>query len=99
MGHCDALSRCTNSKDCHCPDVDMMEPLKCGPCKKCLKRSEPMALLRMVSYKIEDQKRAVHEMVNDEEDDTKIEPTRAVSNGNRNTPGTSRDQTVPESRP
>ncbi|XP_052271790.1 uncharacterized protein LOC127872504 [Dreissena polymorpha] len=98
MGHCDALSRCTNPKDCNCPDVDMMEPLKCGPCKKCLRRSETMALDRKVSDQTEDQKCAVHDKVKDEEDCTKIEPVRAVSNGNRNTPGTSRDQMVPESR-
>ena len=57
-----------------------------------------MALDGMVSDKIEGQKRTVNDEVKDEEDDTKIEPARAVSNGNRNTPGTSRDQTVTESR-
>ncbi|KAH3755690.1 hypothetical protein DPMN_190388 [Dreissena polymorpha] len=98
MGHCDALSRCTDPKDCNRPDVDMMEPLKCGPCKKCLKRSETMALDRMVSDKIEDKKRAIHDKVKDEEDETKIQPARAFSNCNRNTPGTSRDQAVPENR-
>ena len=44
QGHCDALSRCSNPRDCDCPDVDTMEPLKCGPCKKCLKRSHDMML-------------------------------------------------------
>jgi transposase InsO family protein len=38
----DALSRCTNPWDCQCPEVDTLEPLKCGPCKKCVKRSEDM---------------------------------------------------------
>ena len=44
QGHCDALSRCENPKDCSCPDVDMDEALKCGPCKKCLKRAQDMLL-------------------------------------------------------
>ncbi|KAH3727208.1 hypothetical protein DPMN_053137 [Dreissena polymorpha] len=72
MGHCDALSRCTNPKDCNCPDVDMMKLLKCVPCKKCLKRSETMSLDRMVSDKTEDQKRVGHDMVKVEEDETNI---------------------------
>ncbi|KAH3880593.1 hypothetical protein DPMN_004512 [Dreissena polymorpha] len=40
-----------------------------------------MALDGMVSDKIEDQTRAVHDKVMDEEDDTKIEPARAVVKG------------------
>ena len=40
--HCDALSRCENPRDCECPNQDMNEPLKCGPCKKCIKRTEEM---------------------------------------------------------
>ncbi|KAH3831435.1 hypothetical protein DPMN_104702 [Dreissena polymorpha] len=75
-----------------------MEPHKCGPCKKCLTRSETMALDIMVSVNFGDQKRAVHDNVNDEEDDTRIEPARDFSNVCRNIPGTTRDQTVPESR-
>ena len=31
--HCDALSRCENPRDWECPNQDMNEPLKCGPCK------------------------------------------------------------------
>ncbi|KAH3777818.1 hypothetical protein DPMN_179266 [Dreissena polymorpha] len=58
IGHCDAWSRGTNPKDCNCPDVDMMAPFKCGPCKKCLKRSETMALDRKVGDQTEDQNRA-----------------------------------------
>ena len=42
QGHCDALSRCENPKACECPGQDMSEPLKCGPCKKCLKRAKDM---------------------------------------------------------
>ena len=35
-GHCDALSRCENPRDCDCPEQDTSEPLKCGPCRKCI---------------------------------------------------------------
>ena len=44
MGHVDGLSRCPNPKECSCHDVDMAEPLKCGPCAKCIRRAELMAL-------------------------------------------------------
>ncbi len=44
QGHCDALSRCPAPHDCTCSDVDMSEPLKCGPCKKCQRRAETMGL-------------------------------------------------------
>ncbi|MEW8545559.1 MAG: reverse transcriptase domain-containing protein [Candidatus Thiodiazotropha sp.] len=40
--HCDALSRCENPRSCDCPDQDTTEPLKCGPCKKCIKRAQDM---------------------------------------------------------
>ena len=42
QGHCDALSRCENPRDCECPNQDTSEPLKCGPCKKCIKRAQEM---------------------------------------------------------
>ena len=38
--HCDALSRCENPRECDCPHQDTSEPLKCGPCRKCLKRAQ-----------------------------------------------------------
>ena len=41
-GHCDALSRCENPRDCDCPEQDTSEPLKCGPCRKCIKRAQDM---------------------------------------------------------
>lgn len=44
MGYCDALSRCPTPRDCTCSDIDMSEPLKCGPCAKCTRRAEAMAL-------------------------------------------------------
>ena len=36
------MSRCPNPKDCSCPDTGSEETLKCGPCKKCLKRADQM---------------------------------------------------------
>ena len=45
QGHCDALSRCENPRDCSCSDVDMSEPLKCGPCPKCrMMLAKPLAM-------------------------------------------------------
>ena len=44
MAHADALSRCASPKDCECSEVDTSEPLKCGPCAKCLRRAEMMVL-------------------------------------------------------
>ena len=41
-GNADGLSRCPNPRDCHCPDNDNLEYLKCGPCNKCRKRSTEM---------------------------------------------------------
>lgn len=38
----DAMSRCPTPHDCQCPQVDGETTLKCGPCKKCLKRAEDM---------------------------------------------------------
>ena len=39
-GNDDALSRCENPQDCKCPNMDMPEPLKRGPCKACRRRAE-----------------------------------------------------------
>lgn len=44
QGHCDALSQCPTPRDCHCADIEMLEPLKCGPCRKCLNHAEQMLL-------------------------------------------------------
>ena len=49
--HCDALSRCDNPRDCECSDIDMTEPLKCGPCHKCRRRAEIMSLQRWEKVK------------------------------------------------
>ncbi|CAC5418224.1 unnamed protein product [Mytilus coruscus] len=35
----DAMSRICNPRDCDCPESDNLEYLKCGPCKKCKKRT------------------------------------------------------------
>ena len=39
-GNADALSRCPNPRQCLCEET---QALKCGPCRKCLLRSEEMA--------------------------------------------------------
>ncbi|XP_045161051.2 uncharacterized protein LOC123525957 [Mercenaria mercenaria] len=44
QGHCDALSRCMTPHDCTYSEVDMSEPLKCGPCRKCKRRAETMMM-------------------------------------------------------
>lgn len=38
----DGMSRCVSPWDCQCNEVDTMEPLKCGPCKRCEKRALDM---------------------------------------------------------
>lgn len=38
----DGMSRCVSPWDCQCNEVDMLEPLKCWPCKKCEKRALDM---------------------------------------------------------
>ena len=42
QGHCDALSRGENPHECECSEQDTNEPLKCGPCKKCMKHAQDM---------------------------------------------------------
>ena len=39
-GNADSMSRCPNPRDCQCESDD--NPLKCGPCVKCRKRSMEM---------------------------------------------------------
>ena len=38
-GNADGLSRCPNPFECDCSNVDNLETLKCGPCKKCRSRA------------------------------------------------------------
>ena len=38
-GNADAMSRCPNPRECHCDDSSDDEVLRCGPCRKCYKRS------------------------------------------------------------
>ena len=38
-GNADAMSRCPNPWDCHCKNVEV---LKCGPCRKCHRKTEMM---------------------------------------------------------
>ena len=41
-GHSDGMSRYPNPSDCECSNTDNEVVLKCGPCKKCLKKAEQM---------------------------------------------------------
>lgn len=41
-GNADSMSRCPSPGECLCSEVDSMEYLKCGPCKKCIKRAVDM---------------------------------------------------------
>jgi hypothetical protein len=41
-GNADGMSRCPSPEECLCSDVDSLEYLKCGPCKKCTKRALDM---------------------------------------------------------
>ena len=51
-GHCnaDGMSRCVSPWDCQCNEVDTMEPLKCGPCKRCEKRAIEMKSTLLMGY-------------------------------------------------
>ena len=42
QAHCDALFRREDPQKCECSNQDTEEPLKCGPCRKCLKRAQEM---------------------------------------------------------
>ncbi|MCG8045846.1 MAG: RNase H-like domain-containing protein [Candidatus Thiodiazotropha endolucinida] len=48
----DVMSRCFDPWDCKCSDVDTMEPLKCGPCKRCKKRAIEMQGSNLWNYKL-----------------------------------------------
>ena len=69
QGHCDALSRCNNPRDCDCSLQDMDEDLKCGPCKKCIKRANDMQHIGLMNKKFRET----------EEDITNDKLIRAIS--------------------
>ena len=51
----DVMSRCFDPWDSKCADEDMMEPLKCGPCRKCQKRAIEMQSSKLWNYEITDE--------------------------------------------
>ena len=71
QGHCDALSRCENPRDCECPEQDTSEPLKCGPCKKCLKRAQEMMHTKFYQELMAEQEDHASESQKGESVDTK----------------------------
>ena len=52
----DALSQCDNPSDCQCTKIENLGYLKCGPCKKCIKRASAIqsAFLQTCKMKISD---------------------------------------------
>ena len=52
QAHCDALSRCKNLRECDCPDLGTSAPLKCGPCRKCMKTAQEMLHESLVNESI-----------------------------------------------
>jgi len=64
-GNADAMSRCPNPQECKCTD-DCEQNLKCGPCKKCTKRSDDMqSTTEMIrtSRSVNNETRTVFQMV------------------------------------
>ena len=54
QAHCDALSRCEDPQKCDCPNQDTEEPLRCGPCRKCIKRAQDMCHTDLVDEAVPD---------------------------------------------
>ena len=48
----DVVSRCFDFWDCKCSDEDMLESLRCGPCKKCQKRAIEMQSSKLWNYEV-----------------------------------------------
>ena len=71
-GNADALSRCPNPRDCQCPEQDNLE-LKCGPCKKCLKRTSEGLLRATVENKERIQLIKVHQSQATSDDTTTLQ--------------------------
>ena len=53
-GHADSMSRCPSPGECLCSEVDSLEYLKCGPCKKCIKRAVDMESTMQFNCKSDD---------------------------------------------
>ena len=41
-GNADGMSRCPRPMDCECPVLTELDELKCGPCKKCVRKADLM---------------------------------------------------------
>ena len=48
----DVMSRCFDIWDCKCSEEDMLESLRCGPCKKCQKRAVEMQSSKLWNYEV-----------------------------------------------
>ena len=84
-GNADAMSRCPNPKDCECVFEDDDSALKCGPCAKCLHRSEVMeSEWSCMSGPLKVNRVAV-DLFNEMEDGVKIARSKDFSDGEHNT--------------
>jgi hypothetical protein len=55
QGNADAMSRCIQPWACHCNNFDDMEPLRSGPCKKCLGAEKQVRKDRPVEWRVSSQ--------------------------------------------
>ena len=84
-GNADAMSRCPNPKDCECVFEDDDSALKCGPCAKCLHRSEVMeSEWSCVSGPLKVNRVAV-DLFNEMEDGEEMARSKDFSDGEHNT--------------
>ena len=90
QGHCDALSRCENPRDCTCEDVDMFEPLRCEPCNKCRRRAEMMVL----DYKGKDTDGTEISMSNERKQDEDMQTSKSIRAVTEPVAGTSKVEDV-----
>jgi hypothetical protein len=56
-GNADSISRCPSPRECLCSEVDSLEYLKCGPCRKCIKRAVDMEGTMQFNWKSDQAKR------------------------------------------
>ena len=80
----DVMSRCFDPWDCKCADGDMMEPLKCGPCKKCQKRAIDMQSSKLWNYGTADETK-VSDTSKSEEQQAASVPVNDVKSDDRPT--------------
>ena len=48
----DVMSRCFDIWGCKCSEGDMLESIRCGPCKKCQKRAVEMQSYKLWNFEV-----------------------------------------------